>query len=562
MFPSAGRHFPDSNRPHYTIASHADPFIHIGTVVHTVLRLRNFLFQELNLKMSKYLFYEMIYSAFDESNNILRYAIFADLHYEDWQQQRVDPLPPNTSFVDAYQLWLRTNYPANDGTAGQLGGPDEGAVRFCANNNTARMNAVCHKNVRTLHDTIAIYSRKRDSETAYKGMLAALNKGTVGASELKLQKMVYAVACCDDTFSTQWIRWCRPGSKEHFERLKEKKYPIESTLQVGQVLRAMVVKGNIPAPVAEHIMCTCLSNKDPRDVIVEGYDMFSCTLDPLEAVQIHCIDGEDGSPKPVVKGGFDNTPEAHYYPEWARPFTGLDCYGLLARFPNDRNQEFSVCEKPAKTVRDEKMMSTKECIQVGDIQSQLTKNRSLAIPLPVEFVAGIYNIDLVAFKKAIKVTRSSTAATIGYYAEIDTSIFRKSIVRRVEQISDVRTARRPIYQFTGVIDITDLEAGSSKQINLYQSEAAAILGLMLHLLTNVQRRDGQSWTFEYLQHTKELVILVPYSECFGTMDVVATLFRTDRCDSSSAKVLVRYFDSKGVALPAFVVATDNVRAFK
>ena len=70
-------------------------------------------------------------------------------------------------------------------------------------------------------------------------MLAALNKGTIGASELKFQKMVYAVACCDDTFSLQWICWCRPGSKEHFERLKEKKYPIESTLQVGKVLRAM-----------------------------------------------------------------------------------------------------------------------------------------------------------------------------------------------------------------------------------------------------------------------------------------------------------------------------------
>jgi hypothetical protein len=70
----------------------------------------------------------------------------------------VEPLPVGTSFVNAYQLWLHSNYPANDGIGGMLDGPDEGVVHYCANNNTARMNGICHRNVGTLHATIRTYS--------------------------------------------------------------------------------------------------------------------------------------------------------------------------------------------------------------------------------------------------------------------------------------------------------------------------------------------------------------------------------------------------------------------
>jgi hypothetical protein len=72
-----------------------------------------------------------------------------------------------------------------------LGGPDEGVVCYCANNNTAWMHIICHRNVHNLHDTISIYMKKKITETLHdKSMLSTLNKGTVGASELKLQKMI------------------------------------------------------------------------------------------------------------------------------------------------------------------------------------------------------------------------------------------------------------------------------------------------------------------------------------------------------------------------------------
>jgi hypothetical protein len=209
-----------------------------------------------------------------------------------------------------------------------------------------------------------------------------------------------------------------------------------------------------------------------------------------------------------------------------------------------------------------KIVSANSSIKLTEIQSLLTKNRSLAIAYPVEFVAQVYMIELEAFTKAIKVRRSESGDPIAYHAEIDISVFDKTLVRTVKQISDTRSARHPVYQLSRVGEVTDLETGTSKQMSFYKSEAAAIVNLMLHLLTNVHRRDGQSWTFCYLQNTKELIILVPYSECFGTMDVVATLYRTTPSDSSSPKVLMRYFDSKGDVISPIVVAKDNVGSFK
>jgi hypothetical protein len=39
---------------------------------------------------------------------------------------------------------------------------------------------------------------------------------------------------------------------------------------------------------------------------------------------------------------------------------------------------------------------------------------------------------------------------------------------------------------------------------------------------NIQYRDGTSGTFKYLKNTKEVLLLVPFFKCGGTMEVVAT----------------------------------------
>ena len=198
LFPPEGQIFPEADTPHYVIESHADPFIHLGNIIHTIHRLRDFMLSELGMKMSGYLMYEMIYSGLDETNNVLRFCKFADLHYSGWTEQRADPLPFGKSFLDCFQLFLRENYPANDGKAGMKGGVEEGAVRYGPSNNTPRLVATCHQNVRALFDVVTEYSKKKVAESSYAAMLATLNADTTGASELKLQKMLYAVACCDE----------------------------------------------------------------------------------------------------------------------------------------------------------------------------------------------------------------------------------------------------------------------------------------------------------------------------------------------------------------------------
>ncbi len=140
--------------------------------------------------MLEYLMFEMIYSGLDESNNILRFAKFADLQFKGWRLACSNPLPVESLFLDCYQLWLCTNYPANDGKAGALGGADQGVVRYGPSNNTARLVATCHKNVCALYNTVKTSSNKKVTKTAYATMISTQSNNTLGTSKLQLQKML------------------------------------------------------------------------------------------------------------------------------------------------------------------------------------------------------------------------------------------------------------------------------------------------------------------------------------------------------------------------------------
>jgi hypothetical protein len=74
----------------------------------------------------------------------------------------------------------------------------------------------------------------------------------------------------------------------------------------------MVEKGMIHAPVAEHTMCICLSNKMVREVIIEGYDLYMCTKEQFNIIEVCCTNSEDSSAKLIVDGGFEEG--------WAKPF--------------------------------------------------------------------------------------------------------------------------------------------------------------------------------------------------------------------------------------------------
>ena len=80
----------------------------------------------------------------------------------------------------------------------------------------------------------------------------------------------------------------------------------------------------------------------------------------------------------------------------------------------------------------------------------------------------------------------------------------------------------------------------------YGSWSGAIVSLLLHMLMNLQKKHDASWMLHYLQHTKEVLILVPLADNSGTMEVVATIFRTTkkgvpRCFAVSSVHSMRHF---------------------
>ena len=81
------------------------------------------------------------------------------------------------------------------------------------------------------------------------------------------------------------------------------------------------------------------------------------------------------------------------------------------------------------------------------------------------------------------------------------------------------------------------------------------MAVLLHLLTNVKRRTGKSWTFQLLKDTRELLLIVPVARNNTTMQVTATLFCHEYSDG--VKVMCRYLNHEGDADPAFEVVIDD-----
>jgi hypothetical protein len=103
LHPSAGISHGRANTPHYIIDGHCEPFVHLGHVILSIQCLSNYLWDKHEIKMFAYLLFKMIYCGVDESNNVLLFVKFANLHFNAWTQIKSDPVPEETSFLDAYQ---------------------------------------------------------------------------------------------------------------------------------------------------------------------------------------------------------------------------------------------------------------------------------------------------------------------------------------------------------------------------------------------------------------------------------------------------------------------------
>jgi hypothetical protein len=136
----------------------------------------------------------------------------------------------------------------------------------------------------------------------------------------------------------------------------------------------------------------------------------------------------------------------------------------------------------------------------------------------------------------------------GYLAFVDERVFKKKDKtgksHRIKQLDQISGGRCPIFD---QVDNEDCLA--------YGSKSTAVMALLLHLLFNVRRKGGSSWTFRKLKNTKELVVVVPITKNMTTLEVVGTVFRAD--NKVGTKVFCRYFDKKGLCRSAFEVAVDE-----
>jgi hypothetical protein len=166
-----------------------------------------------------------------------------------------------------------------------------------------------------------MYSRKKVTEAAFRTMINTLNKDMIGTGgELKLQKRIYAVTCCNKSFQIGWVYYCRPGSNKHLKSLKDRKYSVNSMAQVCQILKVISEKANMPAPKAEHVIWTCLSNKDSN---IEGsYNLNLSMMGIYGNVYVPCLDATDRMEEINTSGGGAAKGDiAQYYPDRSRQYT-------------------------------------------------------------------------------------------------------------------------------------------------------------------------------------------------------------------------------------------------
>jgi hypothetical protein len=180
----------------------------------------------------------MIVAALVETNNMYRFSKFADEHFKHWRANREDPIEIGSTFLDSFQIWLQTRYSLNEGNCLQKN-ETEGTVRFLCSRNMPTLIQTSHNNVRVFHQTMNSFSRQAVTEVVYKNTLRMLDKLIEGASDLKIQKMIYACTVLGGHLFLKWINHCHPGSPCHLARFKKQDFGLTTQNQVGQVVKVI-----------------------------------------------------------------------------------------------------------------------------------------------------------------------------------------------------------------------------------------------------------------------------------------------------------------------------------
>ena len=95
----------------------------------------------------------------------------------------------------------------------------------------------------------------------FKRVVRSIEKAMHGNGILCSQKVLYALAFLG-VVDRSFLKYCLPGSKQHFKRFKETQFAFDTVDQVQQLVNAISFigdeKGQLLAPKAEEIVCKLL----------------------------------------------------------------------------------------------------------------------------------------------------------------------------------------------------------------------------------------------------------------------------------------------------------------
>ena len=222
-----------------------DPFVHLSPIIFAITQLQSFMWEKLDLRMSEYLRDEMIVSGLLETNNMYRFSKFAGEMFDAWSLQEDEPIPVGSSFVDCFQIWLRTKYTSNEGTHDRRK-VKAGAVHYAPSKNNPTLVSTSYSNIRAFHDQMKASIKQTVSDAEFRRTLKSLDKAIEGAGDLKLQKMIYVRVAVGGDLSFDWLKYCLPGSPQHFSRFVEKGFELGEKSRVGLVVQAFAVVENFP----------------------------------------------------------------------------------------------------------------------------------------------------------------------------------------------------------------------------------------------------------------------------------------------------------------------------
>ena len=506
---------------HRVMPIHFDTLVFLSIPLWHIHRMRGY-WSTRGQEMSLFLAQEMLLGFF-KSNNPLRYHRFADKVYRETVASGCLAIPSKSTFMHELETYLFTTFGGWNGTTNARG-VVEGSMRFQTTTNSPQSDWAQDKALifwnHYSRDLATRFGVKGPTEKDHTTAIRAMKNEVIGVGDLLAQKIIFADATLGLTLPLTFLANCTPGSSQHFKVLKQCPFNFKQAEQVKQLVTSISVKGHMVRQKAEEAICLTLkSNKSLEmyaETSVKHCDLFSSAVDREHRLSVSRLDFETKRHGPVERGGFTVSPGSHYYPKWAKYKDPSKYCTNNVRMTSRTNFIFNVKPKVTATqIRDlenERVHSAKVDTDFSFIQILLNSNKFLFLEDPIDELSRYLRVSKQRFIQSIEVRSKGD----GFVPFLDMDAFNAVRLDSVFlQISDIGISRRPL------VDVGDCTLDGWN----YKSRNGAILALFVHCITNVHLRHGNHWAIEYLQDTKEFVLLLPATRGLETASAIGTFFR-------------------------------------